>query len=110
MRKNYNKLVRNNIPKIILDSGRECDFETMQQNEFVKSLKMKLVEEAVELLIAPEIDIVDELIDLYEVLDCIVSAYGIEKSFVTRRQAQKRDERGSFEKKIRLKWVEDDKK
>lgn len=102
----YNKLVRDNIPNIILDSGRQCSTEVMQLDEFIQALRSKLVEEAQEIYIAPVEKLVDELADLYEVIDCIVSVYGINKSFIFEKQEQKRAERGGYEKRIRLTWVE----
>lgn len=42
----YNKLVRDRIPEIIRQDGRECGTERMSEAEYVQALREKLVEEA----------------------------------------------------------------
>jgi len=51
--------------------------------------------------------LLEELADLYEVIDAILTTKGIQKAQAIAKQTQKRLERGGFEKRIKLLWVED---
>ena len=110
MRKEYNKLVRDRIPEIIRESGRECAVEVMSDSEYREALWQKLVEEAAEGRDAsreiPE-GIVTELADLYEVIDAIMVAHGIQQETVLEEQERKRLKRGGFEARLRLLWASD---
>ena len=109
MRKEYNKLVRDRIPEIIRESGREYAVEVMSDTEYCRTLWDKLVEEAQEAREAarsrPEYT-VTELADLYEVLDAVMAANDIERAAVLEEQRNRRSERGGFVKRLRLLWVE----
>lgn len=50
--------------------------------------------------------LVTELADLYEVMDTLMAAVGIDHEIVIRVQAQRREEHGGFWKRIRLIWSE----
>ena len=58
MRKEYDKLVRDRIPEIIRQDGRQCGVEVMPEDEYVQALKDKLVEEAKEAAAAGPEDLV----------------------------------------------------
>jgi len=106
MRQDYHKLVRDLIPEIIRRSGRECEVMEMSESEYFQALRKKLIEEAQEAAIAKSEELVSELADLYEVIDAIMAAYGIEQDLVLAKQAQRRTERGGFNKRIRLLWTQ----
>ena len=42
----YNKLIRDNIPEIIVASGKECDVRILSDEEYIIKLKGKMIEEA----------------------------------------------------------------
>ncbi|MCI0711669.1 MAG: nucleoside triphosphate pyrophosphohydrolase [Chloroflexi bacterium] len=65
-RREYNKLVRDNIPEIIAANGQ--------------ALRQKLVEEAQEVLQAKPDELVNELADVYEVLDALIAAYDLDET------------------------------
>lgn len=69
------KLVRDNIPKIIQRSGRKVNYRVLgNDEEYVKALKLKLIEEANELYIAETEDENDEeLADIVTVLSCLLA-------------------------------------
>jgi predicted house-cleaning noncanonical NTP pyrophosphatase (MazG superfamily) len=102
----YHKLVRDRIPEIIRRDGRECATEMMTEEAYRQALLQKLLEEAHEAAAVGPEKLVEELADLYEVIDAIMAAYGIEREAVLAKQAHKRAERGGFERRIRLLWVE----
>lgn len=107
MPREYNKLVRDRIPEIIRGDGRECATETMPETAYRRALLAKLQEEAGEALQGRPEDLVTELADVFEVLDAIMAAFGIDQDVVLAEQARKRAERGGFERRIRLLWVEE---
>jgi predicted house-cleaning noncanonical NTP pyrophosphatase (MazG superfamily) len=106
MRTNYNKLVRDRIPDIIRAEGRDCGVETLSPQDYLAALRAKIVEEAQELAQAPQAELISELADIQEVLDALMTAYGIERSEVDAVQARRRAERGGFAQRIRLLWTE----
>jgi len=103
----YNKLVRDRIPEIIEAEGRQCRTEVMTDAEYRQALLAKLVEEASEAQTAEPDNLLLELADLYEVLDAIMAACSIDKHAVVELQQARRDERGGFEQRLRLLWVDD---
>jgi predicted house-cleaning noncanonical NTP pyrophosphatase (MazG superfamily) len=106
MRKEYNKLVRDRIPEIIMRDGRESEVVIMSKDEYREALRTKLIEEAEEAARADPGKLVIELADLYEVVDAIMAAYGIDRQLVLTEQKQRRIERGGFEERIQLLWTE----
>jgi predicted house-cleaning noncanonical NTP pyrophosphatase (MazG superfamily) len=106
MRQEHNKLVRDRIPEIIRQAGKQCEVATMYEAEFSQALREKLLEEAREVADASPEDLVSELADLQEVIDAIVAVYGIEREAVEKEQQRKRSERGGFDQRLRLLWVD----
>ena len=106
-RKTYNKLVRDRIPEIIAADGRQCSTEIMSDDEYRRALLAKLVEEAQEVAAAAEDDeLVKEIADLYEVIDALLIAFDLDREAVLAMQQKRHDERGGFEKRIKLLWTE----
>ena len=106
MRQEHNKLIRDRIPEIIRQAGRECEVKTMSQLEYHQALLDKLVEEAKEAAQTNSDDLVEELADIYEVIDTILDNLEIDKGLVLARQKQKRQEKGGLNNKLRLLWTE----
>jgi len=102
MRKEYNKLVRDRIPEIIRQDGRDCEIAVMSEEEYLQALREKLVEEAQEAAEADPAKLVTELADLREIMDALMAAYGIEQAGMLAEQKQRRIERGGFSQRIRL--------
>lgn len=105
-RKTYNKLVRDRIPEIIGADGRQCATEIINESEYRQALLAKLVEEAQEVTDADTGDMVKELADLYEVIDAVLVAFNLDKDTILAAQKKRREERGSFEKRIKLLWTD----
>ncbi len=106
MRQEHNKLVRNGIPEMIRQAGNECEVVIMSETELTQALREKLLEEAREAAAASSENLVSELADLQEVIDALLTVYGIEREAVVQEQRRKRMERGGFEQRIRLLWTE----
>lgn len=99
----YNKLVRDYIPEIIKEDGMRAEVKILDDIDYVKELNNKLIEEAKELVNAPDENAVkNEIIDIYEVLYAIEKFHGFRHSELIELQEKKRDERGGFKKKIFL--------
>jgi predicted house-cleaning noncanonical NTP pyrophosphatase (MazG superfamily) len=105
-RKIYNKLVRDRIPEIIAAEGREYAVEIMEDAEYRQALLAKLVEEAQEVAEAEPDEIVRELADLYEVIEALLLAFDLNRDAIRVVEQKRRDERGGFEKRIKLLWTE----
>jgi predicted house-cleaning noncanonical NTP pyrophosphatase (MazG superfamily) len=67
---------------------------------------LKLVEEAQEAVQAEPENLITELADIYEVMDAVIAAHNIDKGAILAKQRERKTERGSFRKRIRLLWTE----
>ena len=104
----YNKLIRDNIPKIIKEAGWKPTIRILRKDEFLKALKKKVSEEAKELIQAKDKKgIIDEIVDLQELLDVLTLEIKLTKSEIKKQQTIKRKKRGGFEKRLFL--VEEEK-
>lgn len=106
MLKEYHKLVRDKIPEIIQQSGFKCETSTLSESEYRQALRQKVVEEAQEIAVAEEEKLITELADIYEVIDAIIETYGINRELIIAEQIRRRNERGGFQKRIKLLWTE----
>ncbi len=100
----YNKLVRDKIPEIIkINEGKESKTRILADEEYLKQLNLKLMEETKEYLESGE---VEELADIEEVLRALLSYKKVSyKEFESIRKA-KVEKRGAFKKRIYLIGVE----
>ena len=104
----YNKLVRDNIPKIISDDGKKANTRILNTEEFSEALYEKLIEEATELKQAStKQDIVEELADVYEVIEELLIINKIDINDIESARIKKNFKRGAFEERIFLENVED---
>lgn len=101
----YNKLVRDEVPAIIKESGSEPVTRTIKTDEeYLLFLKRKLQEEMQEF---DEDGSLDELCDILEVLDAIIALKGITTDEIERVKRVKNRKNGRFEKRIFLEKVID---
>jgi len=98
----YNKLVRDKIPEIIKQAGKQCEIATLGDRDYQEALREKLIEEATEVANASPEELIQELADLYEVIDALLIATGIDEETIRAQQKQKQEERGGFQRKIKL--------
>ena len=102
------KLVRNGIPRLIAEAGKTCETRVLDEVEYCRALRAKLVEEAEE--VKAEVDrsaLVAELADVAEVMEALMEAYGIDPAQVRLAQDEKRAQRGGFEDRVELVRVEE---
>lgn len=106
MGKVYNKLVRDNIPKIIKDDGREPIVKVLDDKTFKKELEIKLLEEYKEVLSADTSeDRIEELADMLEIIRSLSILENKTLEDIIEVANLKRNKRGGFEKKIFLERV-----
>lgn len=98
----YHKLVRDKIPEIIKQSGKQCVCSTLSENDYLLLLDQKLNEELQEY---QESKSMEELADLLEVIHAVALARGSSIEEVEQIRIQKAEKRGGFEKRILLKSV-----
>jgi len=102
----HRKLVRDRIPEIIRSAGNDCEVTTLSETEYKTALQQKLLEEVQEVISARNSSqLIQELADLYEVLETILATSDINPETLKQVQKQKREERGGFEKRLKLQWT-----
>ena len=97
--KTYNKLVRDLIPDIIENSGKQCRTRILSDDEYLEKLDAKLDEELEEYYKDKNIE---ELADLLELIRTAAVARGYTLEDLESARAEKSKQRGGFEKKILL--------
>lgn len=100
----HQKLVRDKIPDVIKATGDEGEFRILDDEEYEKELKKKLIEEAKEVSEASNDKLMRELADVLELTKSIAEHYKIPFEEVEKLQKEKRESRGGFVKKLFLIW------
>ena len=95
----YNKLVRDNIEDIMLGKGLKPVTRILSDEEYLKELNKKLLEEVNEYLESEE---PEEIADIEEVLLAILKIKGITRDNIEEIRKVKSLKRGSFDKKLFL--------
>jgi len=114
IQKVYNKLVRDNIPKFIKESGVKYKVIRCPDEQILSYTTRKLIEEVQELinvmLSNPEgpDQILSECADIYSVLVKLASIYDIEETDILDFEETKTEVNGGFEEEYILQWVEED--
>ena len=99
----FNKLVRDNIPDKIKSNGEEAVIRVLDLDEYKVELYKKLDEEKNEIINSKnKEELIEELADLSEVLDAIMSVNDISSEQVNDVKKEKRLKRGGFDKRIYL--------
>ena len=97
----YNKLVRDNIPEIMVSKGCKPVIKILNDEEYLSELNKKLLEEFNEYITD---DNIEELADIKEVFNSILKAKGISEEELERVRLEKAERRGSFNKKVFLEY------
>lgn len=95
----YNKLVRDNIPEIMISNGAKPVTRILKEDEYKKELNKKLQEEVSEYL---ESESIEEIADILEVILAIIKTKNITFEELEHIRTEKVLKKGSFEKRIFL--------
>lgn len=105
----YHKLVRDQIPEIIQNTGKNLKTEILSNERYLEELKKKLNEEVAEYQdSATDSEALEELADALELIHALAHQHGGSIHEVEQIRKNKAAERGSFREKIFLIEVEDD--
>ncbi|OGG38407.1 hypothetical protein A3I34_03065 [Candidatus Jorgensenbacteria bacterium RIFCSPLOWO2_02_FULL_45_12] len=95
----YNKLVRDKIPEYIKNKGGAPVTHIAGDSEYWEKLKEKLLEEIKEF---SESETIEEISDVYEVLEAIADYKNFSKNDMEKIKEKKAEDRGKFRKRIIL--------
>lgn len=98
----YQKLIRDKIPDIINSCNKKCQVKKLSNAEYKEALKSKLIEELQEILLANKDNLIEEIADVYEVIDTLIKVYKLNKKEIIKAQKNKQKLRGKFQKKYLL--------
>jgi len=101
----HNKLVRDKIPERIISNGDNPKFSTLNDGSYRRKLLEKLQEEVNEFIESS--NGAEELADIIEVIKSICKERGIEFREIERIREKKKEEKGGFDNKILLEWIEE---
>ena len=96
------KLVRDNIPKIIKDSGKSCKYHVADCDEYKLRLYTKMGEELAEFISTP---CYEEAADMWEVFRAICELHQLDLDYIKFVALEKERKRGAFKDKIVLEEV-----
>lgn len=95
----HNKLVRDNIPAIILQHGETPITRTLGTAEYQDALRQKLHEEVAEFCVTGHLE---ELADILEVVYALAAVAGMSPGQLEAVRQQKLRERGGFRHRVFL--------
>lgn len=92
----FQKLVRDQIPETVARRGELAKVSRLRPEELSAALRIKLVEEALEVRDAEEAELVQEIADVLEVVESLAKSADISKEAIESARASKRTKRGGF--------------
>lgn len=87
----FTKLVRDNIVDQIEKNGGKAYYTDLDTDDFVHELKLKLLEETMEVPESTREELIQELADIQEVIDNLVEALEVDKEDLKVIQEKKRE-------------------
>lgn len=98
----YNKLVRDNIPDIILKDNELPTTRILNDDEYIQELNKKLTEEVNEYL---KDNNIEEMVDILEVIRAILDYNEVSYDDIEEKRVKKAKKRGAFKERIFLEKV-----
>jgi predicted house-cleaning noncanonical NTP pyrophosphatase (MazG superfamily) len=103
------KLIRDKLPDLMRQNNVAFCERVMDDEEYRKSLKDKILEEANEVFLSETPgDLLEELADLLEVIHALGTVCGLTIEQIDQQRLQKKDQKGGFEGRIHCSYVEID--
>lgn len=96
------KLVRDNIPLILEQNNIKYQVKSLSDKEYKQALKLKLLEESQEVFEANDHNLLEEIADVYEVIDALINAYNLDTTKINQVKEEKAKLKGKFAQKILL--------
>jgi len=94
------KLWRDKAPKLMEDTGSIIHVKQLTDTQYDQQLRIKLLEEAQEVKSAQsKQELLEELADVFEVIDALCSLHNLSPEKIKTVQEKKRNERGGFMKR-----------
>jgi len=91
------KLVRDKIIQSMQELGAQVRWRTLNDQEYERALRAKLMEEAEEVRQAQSRkELIEELADVFEVIDAFKQLYAIKQEDIACAQVEKREKKGGF--------------
>jgi predicted house-cleaning noncanonical NTP pyrophosphatase (MazG superfamily) len=101
------KLIRDRIPEILGPKNIFVKERIMPNDEYIYQLKLKLLEEAQEVLDSTNLDeLIEEMADVFEVLHAIINANSIDSGQIEKKREEKGRKSGVFNRKIYCEYIE----
>ena len=100
--KTYNRLVRDKIPDIILKDHCLPTTRVLNDDEYIKELNKKLMDEVNSYL---ETENIEEMVDILEVIRAILDVKGTSYEEIEEKRIKKANKRGTFKDKVYLEKV-----
>lgn len=109
MKTYHNKLVRDNIPDIIKQTHQHPITDILNDEDYLYHLKLKLIEEATEVLnTSTKDESAIEIADVLEVIEALMNHLDLSLDDVIKHKDDKANKNGKFNKRIFLKYVEEE--
>lgn len=101
------RLVRDKIPERMQSLGAKDKNHCLNPNEYTSQLKLKLLEEAKEVVESQtREELQEEIADVLEVLHSLAKNQGIQFEDIEKKRIEKREDRGGFDKGIFIEYIE----
>lgn len=105
MKHTYNKLVRDRVPEIFKNSGREVEYKILSDSQVLLALQDKLLEKAQKFAERPT---EDEISEIFELMDTIIDKFQFEQMHIDYLKMRNREVKGGYTQNIYLISVEDE--
>ena len=100
----YDKMVRDRIPEILDEAGKEYSIVKCEEEDILSYAKKKLLEEAMEFVENP---CAEEAADIIEILKFMCSRIGIYEIQIEAAAISKYARKGGFQENYILEWVKE---
>jgi predicted house-cleaning noncanonical NTP pyrophosphatase (MazG superfamily) len=103
----FNKLIRNNLPDRMRQEGVILNSSHLSEDEYRKQLKLKLLEEAKEVLEADSVDeLAIELSDVLEVIHTLAKCHNLDFADIEKERIKKQAANGTFDAENYINYIE----
>jgi predicted house-cleaning noncanonical NTP pyrophosphatase (MazG superfamily) len=92
----FNKLIRDKLRAEYEKMNQKAVYRKLSKPEFAEALKQKLIEEANEIVATDKESVINELADIYQVVEEIIKLYEITPEEVGKVKLAKFEKKGGF--------------